>query len=84
MRHAVLLFDDGLNRLHVDLFGRCVEVLAGDGVDIVKGELPALALAVARLAGAALAKASSSRMLVPETSAMCLKCSSVRCPLSPP
>ena len=57
MRHAVLLFDDGLNRLDVDLFGRCVEVLAGDGVDIVKGELPALALAVARLAGAALAKA---------------------------
>ena len=57
VRHAVLLFDDGLNRLDVDLFGRCVEVLAGDGVDIVKGELPALALAVARLAGAALAKA---------------------------
>ena len=57
VRHAVLLFDDGLNRLDVDLFGRCVKVLAGDGVDIVKGELPALALAVARLAGAALAKA---------------------------
>ena len=57
VRYAVLLLDDGLDRLNVDLFGRCVKVLAGDGVDIVKGELPALAFAVARLAGTALAEA---------------------------
>ena len=57
VRHAVLLLDDRLDRLHVDLLGRRVEVLACDGVDVVEAELAALAFAVSRLAGTAFAKA---------------------------